>query len=459
MLIGLALPALAGAWEPDALAPGVDGPVTADQWGLAAIGLDAETVRSLHEADALPVVVAVIDSGVMPSHPDLPRDRFWINAAEPVNGVDDDGNGYIDDRYGWDFVDDDNDPNDELGHGTHVAGIIGAAAGNGQGISGIAPAVRLMPLRALNRIGRGYSSRVAEAVYYAVRMKADIINLSMAVEDLSAHEARAVAYAVDAGALVVAASGNDASDAGRFTPAAIGGVLTVAATDREGARAGFSNFGTPVDLSAPGVDITSLRPPRLNFVETITGVPLTPEQAVVTLLGPGRDYIVASGTSFAAPFVSGAAALAKSLNPELGGAALARMLKNSAVDIGTEGIDHNTGYGLLNVPALLEADPEYFIDCRIDGVSVVAEGGAPAIEVLGSADSDQFDGAELRLGLGDSPASFGEPVMVIETATRDESLGRFPAAPLAGGPLWTLRLEVRHRNGSQRSCRYQLSLG
>ena len=443
-------------FQTDALMVVGDRRITADQWGLDRIGLDMALRRQLTSDESRSrILVAVIDSGVDDGHPDFRKDTLWLNSDELLNGIDDDGKGYVDDRYGWDFIDNDNNPWDELGHGTHVAGIIAAATGNGIGISGVDDKAVIMPLRALNLMGRGYSSRVAAAIYYATDNGAAIINLSMAVQAMSPQGQRAVSYAVTKGVLVVAAAGNEGSNADEYTPGSLAGVLTVAAADRDGDRAAFSNFGASVDLTAPGVDIVSLRALNTDFASQLTGQTSTPSPMV----GPRSDYYRASGTSFAAPFVSGTAALLKSRNVDLDGAALARILMNSAVDIGTPGIDNNTGFGMLQVPAALAADPAAFIECRIRRVQVVMEGAEPFIEVLGTAAADALQVAELSVGEGDSTTRFGRPVFVIEESRSAGVLGRFSARAVAGAPQWTLRLWVQRRGGYARECRFQLNLG
>ncbi len=452
----LASPAMAEEYQDDVLMALGEKRVLADLWGLDAIGLDASFRKSLTEdGNRDRVVVAVIDSGVDDGHPDIADDSLWVNEQEPLNGRDDDGNGYVDDRYGWDFIDNDNNPWDELGHGTHVAGIIAAATGNGIGIAGVDSRAIIMPLRALNLGGRGYGSQVGAAIIYAANQGATIINLSMAIEELSPQEQRAIGYAREQGALVVAAAGNDGKSTAGYTPASIPGVLTVAATGRDHQRAPFSNFGSAVDISAPGVDIVSLRALRTNFA----GLLSTNAVESSPFVGPKSSYYRASGTSFAAPFVSGAAALLKSRNKTLSATQLSRMLKNSARDIDAVGIDANTGYGLLDVKAALAADPEAYVLCQINGVSVVTQDSEPYIAVNGSTASDRLRSAELVLGEGNSPTQFSSPLFEIRTNTQNAELGRFNAQVLRSATQWTLQVNVKRKGGMERSCRYELSLG
>jgi serine protease len=268
------------------------------------------------------VVVAVIDSGVDYNHPDLVN-NIWINNKEDCNnGKDDDGNGYIDDCQGWNFIANTNDPMDDLGHGTHVAGIIGAAGNNGLGISGIMWNVRIMPLKFISQLGAdtcgsadAFCGDVADeikAIDYAVANGAKIINASYGSDTFSQNEHDAISAANDAGVLFVAAAGNGSLDtigdnndilpeypAGYNLP----NIIAVAATDQNDQRASFSNFGpNSVQVAAPGVYILSTVPTMgvaESFSSLCTGSFFT-----------GYDFC--SGTSMAAPMVSGLAGILES---------------------------------------------------------------------------------------------------------------------------------------------------
>lgn len=241
------------------------------------------------------IVVAVVDTGVDGSHPEL-SSRMWVNPGEnPGNGIDDDGNGFIDDVYGWDFVESDNDPSDGNGHGTHVAGII-AAANDGFGSTGVAFDATIMPVRVLDSNGAGSFYDVAAGIRYAVDNGAQVINLSLGGSYSSAVHS-ALAYAGQHGVFVVAAAGNDGGAAPVY-PAALSAeltnVLSVGAHDSNDTRAYFSNgvgASGAVQVAAPGVGVLSCL--------------------------PGNRYSRLSGTSMAAPHVAGLAALALSANPAL----------------------------------------------------------------------------------------------------------------------------------------------
>lgn len=208
------------------------------------------------------VTVAVVDTGIAWDHPDL-AGNIWSNNKESVNGMDDDGNGLIDDVRGWDWVDGDNDPMDISGHGTHVAGTIGARGNNGLGVSGVGWNMKLMPLRVLSASGSGSTADVARAFDYAADNGAKVVNASFGGPSYSRATADAVAANPDV--LFVAAAGNESSN-NETTPSYpcnlnYANMICVAALDRSNALAGFSNTGvTSVDLAAPGARILSTVP-------------------------------------------------------------------------------------------------------------------------------------------------------------------------------------------------------
>lgn len=279
---------------------------TGQTGGTADADVDAPESWSTSTGDP-GTLVAVIDEGVDINHPDL-KNNIWVNADEVAgNGVDDDNNGYVDDRNGYDFANDDTsvyDPDPVSGagdeHGTHVAGTIAGEGNNSLGVAGVSWRASIMPLKFLGPNG-GYTSDAVEAINYAVRNGAKISNNSWGGGGYSQALRDAIASADASGHLFVAAAGNggadgvgDNNDATPSYPASydLPNIVSVAATDRNDALAGFSNFGAnSVDVAAPGVGIVS------------------------TL--PGNTYGAYSGTSMATPHVSGIAALLKSAHPEL----------------------------------------------------------------------------------------------------------------------------------------------
>jgi len=210
------------------------------------------------------VTVAVVDTGVAWDHPDL-APNIWSNPNEAPNGRDDNGNGLVDDVRGWDWVDGDNDPMDVSGHGTHVAGTVGARGDNRSGVTGVGWDMNVMPLRVLSASGSGSTADVARAFEYAARNGARVVNASFGGAGYS--RATADVIAANPNVLFVAASGNEATN-NDVTPAypcnlTYANVICVAAHTRTDALADFSNYGaTSVDLAAPGASILSTVPNR-----------------------------------------------------------------------------------------------------------------------------------------------------------------------------------------------------
>ena len=311
------------------LAPAAE-PFFPDQWSLENTGqtggasdADIDANPAWGEALGAGIVVAVIDSGIDESHIELST-QMWQNPGETTNGLDDDGNGFVDDVTGWDIVDSDGDPSPEgsgpnAAHGTMVAGII-ASAVNGVGITGVAPESRLMNLRACTT-SDCWSLDLAEAIHYAVDEGADLINFSIGAPgtgDVVLEEA--IDYALLNEVLVVAAAGNDGKNIDTLEGGLVmipagwphSNILSVAATDDRDQLAKLSNYGpTSVDVAAPGLSI------------------LTTGTAGVS------EYVLGSGTSFSAPIVSGIAALLLSSDPGVGFQELIARIEGFADDLGS----------------------------------------------------------------------------------------------------------------------------
>jgi subtilisin family serine protease len=283
-------------------------PELPDQWALrgdAAMGAASAWAR----ATAGAVTVAVVDTGVDMSHPDL-APNLWTNPGEvPGNGIDDDADGYVDDVHGVDLLNDDGDPRDDNGHGTHVAGIVAARGDNGIGVAGVAWRARIMAVKVLDSHAAGDMSTVARGVRYAVAHGARIVNISLSGLIAGADIVDAVDEARAAGVVIVAAAGNTGADLD-VTPAypaalAAPNLLAVTSSDRRGALTRRASFGrASVDLAAPGQDILS------------------------TARGGGYEF--RSGTSTAAAQVSGALALLAGARPGLAGEALRAALLGAA---------------------------------------------------------------------------------------------------------------------------------
>ncbi|MEM9157837.1 MAG: S8 family serine peptidase [Verrucomicrobiota bacterium] len=274
------------------------------QWGLknegqlgGVAGADINAAEGWDTIKTAPsIVVAVIDSGIRHSHEDL-AGNMWVNANEiPGNGIDDDNNGYIDDVHGINAIDGSGDSNDDHGHGTHVAGILGAVGDNGVGVAGLVWDVQLMSLKFLDENGDGTDADAIECIDYARSMGADIINNSWGGSGFNAVMRSKIAEAGDDGIIFVAAAGNESSniDDSKSYPASydLPSIVSVTATNRKDEMPGFANFGEDsVDIAAPGVAIYS------------------------TYYGSDSDYRILSGTSMATPFVSGTLACLKELYP------------------------------------------------------------------------------------------------------------------------------------------------
>lgn len=430
----------ASAGDPYATSSGSWGQRYRDKWGLERIAWGAELAQSGRGS----VVVAVIDTGLDYFHPSLARERIRWNARETLNGLDDDGNGHVDDVLGWNFVDGNGNPWDQAGHGTMVAGII----------ADVDPKARILPLKVLNFIGQGRASRVAEAIYYAVGAGARVINLSIGGEASGALQ-RAIDYADRKGVVVVVAAGNDGREIPKGRAAGLANVLTVGASGVDDLRAPFSSYGNPIDLVAPGADILSLRARRTD-VALVAG--LEGYVAGRNFVGVDAHHYRANGTSFAAPFVSATASLILSRNPELDAKSVRRMIVQSARDIGGTGVDAETGYGLLDVKSAITADPRSFIDARIGGIAVERKDGGVYVRVTGTADADHFASARIELGSGEAPTSW-RSISRIDQPVRSGVLDDLAAQDFAGAPVWTLRLVVEHANGKRRESRHVLRSG
>jgi subtilisin family serine protease len=269
---------------------------TGQTGGTPGADIDAEMAWNLTTGSHA-VLVAVIDTGVDYNHVELASNIF-VNAGEtPGNGLDDDGNGFVDDVHGWDFVNNDSDPIDDNGHGTHVAGTIGAVGNNAIGVTGVNWEVSIVPLKFLNAGGSGSTAGAIAAVEYATLIGVDIMNNSWGGGAFSQALLDAINAAAAADILFVASAGNGGTntDINPHYPSTYdaANIVSVASTDDDDLRASSSNYGaTSVDLGAPGVNILS------------------------TL--PGGGYGYKSGTSMASPHVAGTAALVRALSPSIG---------------------------------------------------------------------------------------------------------------------------------------------
>ena len=238
--------------DPYLASSGSWGQAYGDLWPLAKIGAPA----AWDVATGLGTVVAVVDTGLDYGHPDI-AGNVWVNQAEVdgLPGVDDDGNGYVDDVRGWDFAYGDADPMDGFGHGTHVSGTIAAVGNNGAGVIGVAYQARIMPVKGLDDAGYGAFSTLAAAITYAARNGADVISNSWGCYGSTCTDAAladAVRLARSLGCVITFAAGNNAGDVKYSFPASLQDVITVAASGADDSKASFSNWGYLVDVAAPG---------------------------------------------------------------------------------------------------------------------------------------------------------------------------------------------------------------
>ncbi|PLR77416.1 peptidase S8 [Bacillus sp. V3-13] len=273
------------------------------QWNLPVIGTEQGWDISRGNKR---IKIAIVDTGVDLDHPDL-RNRL---------------------SEGYNVLENNDNPDDDNGHGTHVAGIIASETNNREGTAGVTWYNKVMPVKALGAEGYGTTFDIARGIFWAVDHGADVINLSLGNYQRSEVLEEAVKYAYNHNVVMVAAAGNDNSNQPSF-PAAYPQVLSVSAVNYDGNRADFSNYGDYIDIAAPGVYIPS------TYVH--------------------NQYVALSGTSMAAPHVAGLAGLILSANPELSNREVMNIIKTSAIDLGLKGKDDNFGNGLIDVNNALQS--------------------------------------------------------------------------------------------------------
>ena len=355
--------------------------------------------------------VAVIDTGIDFHHPDL-RENLWVHEGEiPTNGVDEDGNGLIDDVYGYDFVSEDGDPFDDQGHGTHVSGIIGAVANNRRGSVGVCQHVSLMAIKTFGTTGKADVATVMKGVQYAIDHEAHVINASWGVDVRSEVMRVAVEEVAAAGILFVAAGGNRKSDQ-LFYPAAFDHTIGVGATDEKDQRTRFSNFGSFIDLAAPGQNIFATFPDnRFGFL---------------------------SGTSMAAPHVSGSAVLILERHPDWTVDEVQRVLLNAVDPLHT---DKPMGAGRLNVLKAQQMEhPLPIAQC------LIPERVAGLVTLTGDAHGERFKRYSLWIGKGMAPLDWEALVHEETPVIGGVLLEGFDTSQFEDG-AYTLALEVVNESG------------
>lgn len=446
----------------------------ADLWSLFTI--EAPAAWQVTQGEG--TLVAVVDSGIDVGHRDIRR-NIWRNGGEiPLNGVDDDDNGFVDDVHGWDFTRctssnfdgscvkakaPGRNVHDRWGHGTLVAGIIAATGNNLRGIIGVAPGATIMPVKALDASGRGATSALAAAVVYAAENGASVINASF-TGPTNELMRMAVDYASVVGAVVVTAAGNGAVPLqSGASPANVPEALAVGATTESDESASFSNFGGPLALVAPGgggaQPAADPDPQRsiLSLAARNAALGRTchyevrcegddcPEVRVCarSQFLVSRWYLRERGTSMAAAFVSGVAALVRARHPEYTREQVRQALLQSADDLGPGGWDRTFGYGRVNArrAVSLDALPVAEITEPING-GKVKEWQLP-LTVRGSALVPQGRLDAWRLTLRQK----GVPAALVTWGGQDEvaagPLAELGAGVLGRGRRYLLELEVR----------------
>lgn len=300
---------------------GLNDPLLAQQWALDKINASAGWASTM----GLGVTVGVLDTGVAGGHQDL-SPNMWVNSAEVAgNGIDDDGNGRIDDHRGWNTYAQTNQTTDDHGHGTQVAGLIAAAGNDGFGVAGMVPQAKILPVKVLNARNVGTTSSLIDGVNYAVRSGAQVIVTSVGslVDDTALKDA--LEYAVGLNVTVVAAMGNDGANVREY-PAAWSrqlGIIAVGATNQPDVRPNWGTWGDWMTVCAPSEDL------------------------LTTTLGNGHTRV--SGTSFGAAYTAGLAAMLKASRPSYTPAQIREVIITTAVDRGTPGYDPYYGWGRIMV--------------------------------------------------------------------------------------------------------------
>lgn len=362
-------------------------PLYPQQWALPKI--EAHLAWDTEQGDSN-IIIAVVDTGIDYNHEDLTA-KMWVNEAENLGsaGVDDDGNGYIDDVMGWDFCDNDNDPMDEgtcasvaVGHGTSVAGVAAAESDNSAGISGLNWNSKIMAVRYLGAAG----------ITYAADNGAHVINMSWGSYTYSSFLKDTIDYAYSMGCILVGSAGNDADTALHY-PSSYDNVISVGATNSSDQRALWmpsgTNYGPYVDLFAPGDNVYTTN--------------------------PGNNYISVDGTSLAAPFVSGLASLILSNNSALTNQEVYAIIKRSVADLGTPGWDYYYAWGRINAyQAILNMNATNHPEARIFEPTPNTFFSSGEVEIHGRAECENFDHYIIEWEAGSDPGNWRADSVTLE---------------------------------------------
>ena len=374
------------------------------QWGLEKINISE--AYDIEKGDSN-IIIAILDTGVDWNHTEL-SSRIWDNGDETEDGNDTDGNGYIDDMRGWDYVNNDNNPTDDHGHGTHCSGIAAADTNNSVGISGVCWNCTIMPVKCLDAGGGGSYSDVALAIEYAANNSAHIISMSLGSSSDSNLVKDAVNYAYSQGIVVIAAAGNNYDDTLHY-PAAYDNAIAVTATTTSDSKSSFSTYGYWTDIAAPGSDIYS------------------------TL--PNNQYASWDGTSMATPFVAGLAGLLLSKNNSLNPDMLETIIKSTSDNVSS---GNYIGIGRINAyNALLKADSTTIAKLN-DSLKGQTFGGD--ITINGTANGTSFANYTILYGSGIYPENW-TIISTYATAVSNSNLTIWNTNGLSNG-IYTIILEV-----------------
>lgn len=454
-----------------------------DLWGLYQARVPEVWSRAQGgEAQGEGSVVAVVDTGLDATHPDIAA-NVWVNPGEDLdgndqadasdrNGIDDDQNGFIDDLTGFDFAnsvdanedgdfDDpgdvsDADPTDDNGHGTHVSGTIAAVAGNGIGIAGVAPRARIMALKGFPQSGPANDSVLWRAVLYAAENGATVVNNSWSCSSPCPVNplAEEVLELVEAlGTAVVTSAGNDSTDVAFFSPENGSRVITVGAIGADESLPGFTNRGWLVDLVAPGggpEEPFSVPVARQNILSLRAAGTRVNEPVFIV----DDDYLRLAGTSMSSPHVAGAVAVLRGLRPELEPADIRSLIRLSARDLGSAGDDPEYGTGSLDLAALVDSPlPDFALEIAAPRVGLVRDPSTGPIEIRGTAAGADLAALEIAIARGLSGSEF-QPLDSFGTSSFDwdagselgEFVARWDVAEVLDGPH-VIRVRAQLRDG------------
>ncbi len=383
------------------------------------------------------VVVGVVDTGLDWHHPDIAENVF-VHPGEDLNGngrvdafewngVDDDGNGFVDDLVGFDFANsidangdgdyldpgdwNDPDPFDDHGHGSHVAGIIAAVADNGEGIAGVAPGARIMALKGFKADGENSDALLWRAVLYAALNGASVVNNSWSCgapcpRNPLAEEVVELVHAL--GVTIVTSAGNKSRDVAAFSPENMWQTITVGSSDvADRPSASFTNQGFGIDVFAPGgdpQDTPGVFVPRRNILSLRSSASDPVEDAFEV----GGGYIRLAGTSMAAPQVAGVAALLYAQRPGIGPDVVRRIVRRSAVDLGEPGYDWESGAGRLDAASAVAEPPEpdWLLRVTSPRTSAWRDPRDGPVEIRGTASGPDLRRYEVAVGAGIQPTSW-----------------------------------------------------